>query len=369
LDYHGLYELFDLTHMRTYPLRTRPNKVELGNLVDCRALRESGTRAPALPWFRNGLRGEGSDQSAGLHELAVRIVDCRREGKPVVVLSGAHPVKNGQISIVIDLVQRGLVTYVGTNGAATIHSFELALTGASSESVRDALPTGDFGMAFETGAYLNYAIRIGCEHGWGMGESMGRLYCDADFRREVIDRTFEQHPDTGEYLKPYDGFPYVDACVFAAAYRKGIPVCVHASLGTDIIDQHASFDPAAKGSASGTDFLIMAREMCRFTEGGVVLNVGTAVMGPEVLLKAVSMAANVSCAPRGLWTADFDIRGFTFDDAVRDEAQPYYYLRDQKSVATRIPKVFGGVGFYFEGPHSDTLPALYQHIMDEAGED
>lgn len=365
MEYHGAYELFDLSRVRTYPLQTRPNKVELDNLVDCPALRDAEPQSPSLPWFRNGVPGAGDDQSAGLRKLARRIVECRRDGKPVVVLTGAHAVKNGEIAIVIDLIERGLVTFLGTNGAATIHSFELALTGASSESVRDALPNGDFGMAFETGAYLNYAVRVGCERGWGMGEAMGRLYCDSEFRRAVLDRTFEDHPDTGEYLRPYDGFPYVDSCVFAAAYRSRIPICVHASLGTDIIDQHASFEPAAKGWASGVDFLVLAREMCRFTGGGVVLNIGTAVMGPEVLLKAVSMAANIGQAPQDLWTGDFDIRPFTFDDAVRDESQPYYYLRDQKSVATRIPKVFGGTGFYFEGPHRQTLPALYQYIMAE----
>ena len=115
--------------------------------------------------------------------------------------------------------------------------------------------------------------------------------------------------------------------------------------------------------ATRSDFLIFTEEMCRFTEGGVILNIGTAIMGPEVVLKAVSMAANVGCKPDGLWTADFDIRPFVFDDEVRDESQAYYYLRDQKSIATRIPKVFDGVGFYFEGLHADTLPALYQYVM------
>ncbi len=369
MGYRGSYKPFDLSRMKTYPLKVRPNKVKLERYVDCDALRRAAIRPPTTPWYRNGLRGGGPDQSAGLRELARYVVECHRTGRPVVVLTGAHPIKNGEIAIITDLIECGIVSLYGTNGAGTIHSFELALTGASSESVRDALPCGEFGMAFETGHYLNYAIEIGAGNGWGLGEAMGRLYCDAGFRRQVIDRTFERHPDTGEYLKPYDGFPHVDACVLAAAYRKGIPVCVHASLGTDIIDQHDSFNPGAKGEASGRDFLILAEEMCRFTEGGVILNMGTAVMGPEVVLKAVSMAANVGCRPDGLWTADFDVRAFAFDDEVRDESQPYYYLRDQKSLATRIPKVFGGVGFYFEGLHAHTLPAFYQYVMGELGAD
>ncbi|NLW49651.1 MAG: hypothetical protein GXY85_02250 [Candidatus Brocadiaceae bacterium] len=366
-SYRGSYGVFDPSHMRTYPLKVRPNKVELDDYVDVAALRRAEFRPPTTPWFRSGLRGGGADQSAGLRELADYIVECHRAGRPVVALSGAHPIKNGQIPIVIDLIERGIVTLFSTNGAGSIHSFELALTGASSESVRDALPNGDFGMAFETGAYLNCTIEIGAELGIGMGEAMGRLYCDADFRRQVIDRTFERYQDTGEYIKPYDGFPYLDSCVFAAAYRAGVPACIHASLGTDIIDQHAGFNPAAKGQSSGHDFLVFAQEMCRFTGGGVILNIGTAIMGPEVVLKAVSMAANVGRAPDGLWTGDFDIRPFVFDDETRDETQAYYYLRDQKSIATRIPKVFGGVGFYFEGLHAETLPALYQCIMRRLG--
>ncbi len=102
--------------------------------------------------------------------------------------------------------------------------------------------------------------------------------------------------------------------------------------------------------------------MRRFTAGGVVLNIGTAIMGPEVLLKAVSMAANVGSVPSGIRTAVFDVRPFVFDDRTRDEEQAYYYLRDQKSIATRIPKVFGGVGYYFQGLHAETLTAFYQHL-------
>ena len=365
MKYNGSYDLFDASGMRTYPLASRPNRAELAMSVDCEAAAAAEIVASTEPWFRNAVRGEGADQSVGLSELAKHIVECHRAGKPVVVMSGAHPIKNGEISIIVDLIERGIVTLYSTHGAGAIHSFELALTGASSESVRDALPVGDFGMAFETGAYLNIAVQIGFESGYGYGESMGRLFCDADFRKAVIDRTFEHHADTGEYLKPYDGFAHADACVFAAAYRSGIPSCVHASLGTDIVDQHASFDPVSKGGASGIDFLIFAEHMKRFTAGGVVLNIGTAVMGPEVLLKAVSMAANVGCRPDGLWTGDFDIRPFVFDDETRDESQAYHYLRDQKSVVTRIPKAFGGAGYYFQGLHRDTLVPLYQHIRRE----
>jgi hypothetical protein len=368
MKYSGSYSMFDATRVKTYPLKTRENKVEVEGFADLETLRQSDVRCSREPWFRNGLKGEGADQSAGLQELAAYVVQCYKENKPVVVLSGAHPIKNGQNPIIIDLIKKGVISLYGTNGAGTIHSFELALTGASSESVRDALPKGEFGMAFETGAYLNYALIVGHERGFGYGESMGRLYCDAEFRKEVIDRTFENHSDAGEYYKPYDGFMFEDSCVFAAAYKRGIPITVHAMIGTDIIDQHASFDGEAKGATSGVDFLVFTEEMTRFVEGGVILNVGTAVMGPEVVLKAVSMAANVGKKPNGLWTGNFDIRPFAFDDEARDEGKAYYYLRDQKSLATRIPKVFGGIGFYFQGLHQDTLSPLYKYILQELGE-
>ena len=365
MEYKGSHQLFDSSKVVTYPLKVRPCKVQIGDFVDVAALRSAEVRFPTEAWFRNGRPGGGPDQSAGLADLARRIVRCRREGRGVIVITGAHPIKNGLAPIIIDLIRRDMVTLYSTNVAGAIHSFELALTGASSESVRDALPAGEFGMAFETGAYLNHAVRLAAERGLGLGEGVGRLFRDAEFRAAVIDRTFAGHPDSGEYLKPYDGFPHAESCIFAAAGERGIPVCIHASIGTDITDQHASFDAAAKGAASGADFLIFAEHVRRFAAGGVVLNIGTAIMGPEVLLKAISMAANVGAPPVGLWTADFDVRPFVFDDDARDESQAYYYLRDQKSVATRIPKVFGGTGLYFQGLHERTLPPLYQLIVRE----
>lgn len=365
MEYRGAYPIYDMSKVRTYPLRIRANKVEVDGFLDAAALRTQPIQSSTGPWFRDGLPGGTTDQLPGLQELARYIVACSRAGKPVAVMSGAHPIKNGQIALVIDLIERGIVTCYSTNMAGAIHSFELALIGASSESVRDALPKGDFGMAFETGVYLNETIRLGYEKGLGLGEAMGHLYQDEAFRKEVIDRALHGVADTSQYYKPYNVFQYPGACVFDAAYRKGIPACIHASLGTDITDQHPNFDGQAKGACSGADFLMFSQHMCRYTQGGVVLNIGTAIMGPEVLLKAVALAANSGQKPDGLWTGDFDVRPFVFDDQIRDENQYYYYFRDQKSIATRIPKVFGGSGFYFQGLHGHTLPPLYQLIMRE----
>lgn len=363
-NYRGAFRWFDLSRIRTYPLSARHNRVELGNQADCAALRAAPARCAGEPWFRNGQRGDGADQSAGLRELAASIIQCAQRRLPVIVISGAHVIKNGEIAIVSDLIRRGIVSLYATNVAGVIHSFELALTGASSENVGDGLPKGEFGMAFETGHYINNALALGYEGGLGFGESICRLLGDARFRRQVIERTFLSFPDTGEYLKPADGFPYAEACVFSACFEKHIPACVHATVGTDIIDQHASSDTGIKGALSGADFLILASEVCRCAEGGVVLNIGSAVTGPEVLLKAVSMAANVGKPPRGIVTADFDVRPFGFAASANDETRFYYYLRDQKSVAIRIPQAFSGVGYYFQGLHRQTLPPLYQFIAE-----
>jgi len=339
--------LFDNSKISTYPLAQRKSKVDVNSFAVCEELLDSPV----------------AYESDELEELACRIAECSREGKPVILISGAHPIKNGLAPIFIDCMERGIVTLYGTNGASAIHAFELALTGSSSENVVEALPAGEFGMAFETGVYINQALTEGDRLGYGFGESMGRLIEDEPFRKTVLDAVFSRFSDTGTYLKPYDGFQYGDVNIFARALRSGCPATVHASIGTDITDQHANFDPGAKGRTSGRDFLILAEEVRRCAEGGVFLNIGSAVTGPEVLLKAVSMAANTGAPPQGIFTGDFDLRPVQEENSAGDESQHSYYLRDQKSVVNRIPGVFKGKGFYFRGDHAQTVTSLYQYIM------
>jgi hypothetical protein len=358
MEYRGSFPLFDPSGILTYPLRTRVNKVGVEQFVDCAQLRRSEVDCADPKGL--GLREK-------LSFLARAAAEAHRAHRPVIIQTGAHSIKNGLSPIWIDLMERGIVTLVATNFAAAIHSFEFALTGASSESVDQVLPKGEFGMAFETGRYLNQAIIEGHRRAWGLGESIGRLFTDDAFRRRVLAAALEGVADATEYYTPYDGFPYASTCLFAHATELGVPVTVHAMIGTDITDQHPSFAGEAKGGTSARDFLIYTEEIGRLTGGGVVLNVGTAVMGPEVLLKAVSMVTNQGRAPRGLVTGDFDIRPFAFDDAVKDEGQYYYYLRDQKTIATRLPRVFGGTGCYIEGEQRQTVPAFYQLLLGELG--
>jgi hypothetical protein len=341
MEYEGRYKAFDETRIKTYPLSTRSNKVKLDDLV--------------LPKDLAGLVLDLPEKTqSDIRTVAEAVAAARRDGKPVILFTGAHLIKNGLGPLLVDLVERGAVTLVAGNGATAIHDFELALVGETSENVPAGLDQGQFGMAYEF-AYINMALSVGNQQKLGYGESLGRMICDEQFRRAVLSRAAKKG-SVSEFRHP-------EVSVLAACYRRGIPLTVHASIGTDVIDQHPSFDGQTKGGCSGRDFLLYTNEVTRLTKGGVVLNIGSAVTGPEVLLKAVSMAANVGSVPRGILAADFDLREHD-DRQMTDESAPGYYFRDQKSVVTRIPQAFGGRGLYVQGDQTRTFPYLYQQIIE-----
>jgi len=329
VEYKGKYKYFDSRRIQTYPIAERPNKVKQDDLIDPQ-------RVLAEP-----LRFETPE----IQEVARAIVSCAKEMKPVIWMTGAHATKLGLSPLLIDLVKRGLISLVAMNGANAIHDFEWGLIGETSEHVPNALPLGKFGMAYETGAYMNTAIDHGNRLKIGQGEALGAM-----IRGEMF-------PGKIEFLHP-------ELSLLAACYEAGVPATVHVSLGTDIIDEHPSFDGEAMGGTSGRDFGVFVAEVERMTGGGVFLNVGSAVTGPEVFLKAVSMAANVGNVPNRIMTADFDLRPAKLGDA-DDDTKPTYYFRDIKSVVTRIPQAFKGNGFYINGPFQDTLPALYKLVVEQ----
>jgi hypothetical protein len=341
MEYRGRYEIFDPDRIRTYPVLTRTNKVKFKDLVCPRDVRHGTFPVDG--------------QEPAITELARIIVAAAGAGRPVAWFTGAHLVKNGLGPLVVDLVRRGLLALVATNGAGVIHDFELALIGETSEHVPNALPEGQFGMAAELG-YINAALAEGNRRQWGYGESLGRFICDPEFRRAVEDRLGAPRPIA---------FTHPELSIIAACYECKIPLTVHVGIGTDVTDQHANFDGAAKGGCSGRDFLIFTQMVSRMAEGGVVLNVGSAVTGPEVLLKAVSMAGNIGRPARGIVTADFDLKPY-LHDAMADESHCNYYFRHHKSVVTRIPESFGGKGFYIRGNQKNTIPRLYQEIINDA---
>jgi len=344
MPYQGRYEIFDPSAIRTYPLADRPNKVKLDDLQHPKQV------LACTP-------GTSPEQQAAIDRVAEWVVQARAAGRPVICFTGAHLVKNGLSPLLVDLIQRGMVSLIATNGAGGIHDFELAMIGQTSEHVPNALPAGQFGMAFEF-SLINQALIVGHAMQLGYGESLGRMICDGAFRAKVLSGLKGADPGTK--------FQYPQISMLATAYDKAIPLTIHAGIGTDVIDQHANFDGAAKGGTSGRDFLIFTRHITAFTAGGVVLNIGSAVTGPEVLLKAVSMAGNVGKVPQGLLTADFDLRPFR-PEVMADESAAGYYYRDQKSVVTRIPQAFGGQGVYVHGDQRVTFPALYQAIVRRLG--
>jgi hypothetical protein len=277
-----------------------------------------------------------------LDALAEAVREARLKNQPVVLFTGAHLIKNGFGPLLLDLIRKERITLVGMNAAGMIHDFELALVGKTSEDVPRALPIGEFGFSQETGTGINEALIYGEKTRVGAGEALGRLISGEPFPEKLP-------------------FTHPELSLLAGAFELKVPVTMHASIGCDIIDQFAGWDASAKGGCSGRDFLIFCAEIEKMNAGGVFLNVGSAVTGPEVFLKACSMCANVGHPPHGIVTGSFDIRAGHVE-AVDDERSPGYYYRDIKSVVVRIPEAFGGRGFYVQGDHLETFPALYQAL-------
>jgi hypothetical protein len=274
-------------------------------------------------------------------ELVRSIVAARERQHPVILMMGGHPIKLGLSRFLVDLVERRLVTHVATSGAGVIHDFELALVGGTSEDVARWIAQGQFGLWNETGR-LNEFIADAAKKGEGLGEAVGR-------------RIHE------------DQFPHRDLSIFAAGWRCRAPVTVHVGVGSDIIHAHANCDGAALGQASYTDFLIFARAVENL-EGGVFLNVGTAVTGPEVYLKALAMARNVARREgreiRRFTTAVFDLVPLPADyrGGPPSKDEPQYYYRPWKTILVRTV-ADGGTCYYFQGDHRQTIPTLWHQLV------
>jgi len=217
-----------------------------------------------------------------LRAVVVALEKARAKRKPVVWGIGGHVIKCGLAPILIDLARRGYLTAVAMNGAAMIHDFEIGLVGATSEDVSAVLGRGKFGMAEETGRIINETIAAGDREELGIGEAMGRFLSRS---RQARFRRFS---------------------LLAQAYSLRVPATVHVAIGTDITHNHPSIDPRALGSACHRDFLLLASLVKELHHGGVYLNVGSAVVLPEVFLKCLSLAANLGRAPRGITTVNMD---------------------------------------------------------------
>ncbi len=341
MEYKGKYKIFDQSRIKTYPISERENKVHLHDLLNPEEVSDMSF----------DLSGEVTQM---IDHIAKEIVRHRENGQPVMLFTGAHLIKNGLGRLLIDLVKKGMFTCVSGNMATSIHDFELALIGQTSEYVPKALERGQFGMAYEF-RYMNTAITLGNREKLGLGEALGKTIMDNDFKDRMLSIAAREGSPV-EFLHP-------EVSVLAACYEEDIPFTIHASIGTDVLDQHPSFDPAAKGACSGRDFLIYTHEITKLAEGGMVINIGSAVTGPEVFLKAASMTGNVGLVPKGIITADFDIRPFKREN-ITDESTAGYYNRDQKSIVVRVPEAYGGRGHYIQGNQKQTFPFLYKKINE-----
>ncbi len=315
------FPVFDRSRLRIQPLHRREHDLDLSAMLPLDA---------PLPPFSH----------PALATLGVRLVEARRAGRARILFMGAHVLRAGVSRYLIDLMERGLVAHVAMNGAGPIHDWEFALIGATTESVARYIRTGEFGLWEETGR-MNDCIRDGARAGLGLGEALGRAILDGPF-------------------------PHKDVSVLAAGTRLGIPVTVHIGVGYDIIHEHPNCDGAALGQTSYRDFLVLA-ESVRALEGGVVLNFGTAVMGPEVYLKALSMARNVAHQEgkeiRRFTTAVFDL--IPLDADTRRQAprsDPRYYYRPWKTILVRTV-ADGGESFYVQGDHRATIPHLHHAAL------
>jgi hypothetical protein len=308
------YQEFDLSGVRTYPLASRAGKVSVADFArPHRPGSGIGAFVDSLP-----RQLAGNDFRA----IVEAVVAAHRAGRPVVWGIGAHVLKTGLSPVLIDLMRRGLVSALATNGAGLIHDFEIALAGSTSEDVDASLGPGRFGMARETGEELNRAIREGAGRSMGIGQAVG------------------------EYLRNRQP-PHVESSLVATAAALGVPVTVHVAIGTDIIHMHPDAAGAALGEGPLRDFRYFTAIVARL-EGGVYLNCGSAVVLPEVFLKAVALARNAGHPLDGLTTVNLDF---------------LRHYRPQVNVVSR-PTAGVGRGYSLTGHHELLIPLLAAAVVE-----
>ncbi len=305
----------DLSGLNTIPIRERGGKVRLEHLGQP-YLKSSGLAG----WLDSLPRVLAADS---FRAAADAIAAARANAKPIIWGIGGHVVKCGLAPVLIDLMSRGFATSFAMNGAASIHDFEIGLAGATSEDVEAVLPGGRFGTAEETGREMNTAIVEGVREGTGMGEALGR-------RLTAI----AENPG---------------ASVLAAAYRSRTPVTVHVAVGTDTPHTHPTADGAAIGEATHRDFRLFCRLVSEMNGGGVYLNVGSAVLLPEVFLKAVSVVRNLGCELAGFTTINFDF---------------LQHYRPKVNVVERPHAQAGGRGIAITGHHELMIPLLAACLIE-----
>ena len=309
------FDQIDPEKVRTVSLKERKSTVEIGDFS------RTHVRGNSFRDFYDALPNilAGRD----FRHVVQSIVESLQEKKMIILAMGAHPIKLGLSPIIISLIERGVFKAVAMNGACIIHDMEVAMVGQTSEDVAEELNRGTFGMTRETAEFINGAISEGVARGWGLGESLGREILDADL-------------------------PHSALSILAAGSRVGIPITVHVAIGTDVIHMHPSTDGAAIGEASYRDFKIFASIISKL-EGGVYLNLGSAVILPEVFIKALSLARNLGYRVDRFTTVNMDF---------------LQHYRPTVNVVNR-PTRKGGKGYSLIGHHEIMFPLLAAAVMEK----
>jgi len=308
----------DFAFIRTYPLRERDNKVHAGSLA--KVWQPGGSFAQFLESLPHILAG------TDFRAVVTATVSAVRNRRPVILMLGAHVIKCGLNPVLIELLRRGIVNAIALNGAGAIHDFELALIGATSEDVQHGLDDGSFGMGDETGRQMNAALATGVQQGIGAGRALGEVIVKGAFHRKELS-------------------------LLHAGITGNVPVTVHIAIGTDIIHQHPTTDGAVLGEASYLDFQKFAAAVAQL-EGGVLINIGSAVILPEVFLKALTIARNLGHTVDQFTTATFDM-------------QRQY--RPTENVVNR-PMHKGGHGYYLIGHHELLVPLWAAAVLEQLNE-
>jgi len=309
------YQPLDPRGVKTYPLSTRPSKVSVKDAA--RPWRTGGRLRDYLGSLPNHLAVQS------FRRVVSAILEARRRGKPVILGMGAHVIKVGLSPLLIDLMERQLVTALAMNGACAVHDFELAYAGFTSEDVESGLAGGDFGMAEETGRVINEAVAAGVRGGLGFGRALGEWILA---------------------VRP----PYLEHSLFAACARLDLPCTVHVALGTDIVHMHPTCDGAVVGEATQRDFRLLAAVVADLDDGGVFLNIGSAVLIPEVFLKAQTLARNLGHRVRDFVTVNLDF---------------IQHYRPTQNVVRR-PVAQGGQGWALTGHHELLVPLLAAALIE-----
>ena len=317
------FEMFARSRLNLKPLAERIHDLDLSVMQE--PVKDNGYKHPTI----------------GI--LADRIRKAKEAGATVTLMLGGHVIRAGVAPCMIELMEKGYVNHFAMNGAAAIHDFEFALIGATTESVAKYISEGQFGLWQEDGLY-NQAVNEGAKLGLGFGESLGRF--------------IEEHD-----------FPYKKYSLLAAGYRNQVPVTVHVGVGCDIVHEQPNADGALIGTATYRDFLIYTK-MIENLENGVFMDFGSAVIGPEVYLKALSMARNVAHQEgrkiAHFTTAVFDLLALEGQDVheAPPKSDPRYYFRPWKTIMARTV-ADGGESYYVQGVHKDTIPALTWALLGE----